>query len=81
MNTTGQQMNTIGQRIREARKTRGLTIQKLAKKAEIHPNTLLCYEHGYSLPGIYALIQLADILEVPLDWLAGREAPTNDRYK
>jgi transcriptional regulator with XRE-family HTH domain len=63
---------TIGEAIRAARKSKGFTQQKLAQKAGVYPNTIHYWEHDLSSPSIVLLICIADVLDVTLDELVGR---------
>ncbi len=60
------QLKTVGERIRLARKRRGLTLRELASRAGIAPNTLLAVERGKPTASVGAL---ATVL-----WLLGLDA-------
>lgn len=62
-------MNTkelIGNRIKELRKKRGLSQEKLSEKAEITPNYLSRVERGTENPTLDMFIRLANALEVEM---------------
>lgn len=62
-----------GQRLRFARKAKGLTQKELAEKMGFKTHsTINQYETGKSKPGHDDLIKLADILDVSMDYLSGR---------
>ena len=63
----------FNKRIREARMIRGFTQQRLADMANIALRSYQCYETGTRTPNYALLIQLADILDVSIDWLLGRD--------
>ena len=66
-------MEKFGERIRELRKSRGLTIYELAMRLGISRNTLTLWERGEKEPcGITLLEDMADVLQVSLrNLLAG----------
>lgn len=66
-------MEKFGERIRELRKSRGLTIYELAMRLGISRNTLTSWERGEKEPcGITLLEDMADVLQVSLrNLLAG----------
>ena len=60
-------MEKFGERIRELRKSRGLTIYELAMRLGISRNTLTSWERGEKEPcGITLLEDMADVLQVSL---------------
>jgi len=70
---------TIGDRIQETRKSRGLNQEQLAELASLNRVTIAKYESGRIEPGAQALARIADALEVSIDYLLGRdEEPETD---
>lgn len=63
----------FNKRLREMRMKRGLTQQKLSEIVDIALRTYQCYETGTRTPSYSLLIKLADILDVSIDWLMGRD--------
>lgn len=63
----------FNKRLRGMRMKRGFTQQKLADQLNIALRTYQCYETGTRCPNFYTLVQLADILNVSIDWLLGRD--------
>ncbi len=59
--------------LRELRGMRNLGQQQLADLLKISVKTVSHWETGYSEPSIAQLIALADIFEVTLDDLVGRD--------
>ena len=60
----------FGEKLRKARKEKGLTQAQLAKEAELSTRTIIYYEQGQTYPqnrGIYK--RLASILDVDADYL------------
>ena len=62
-------------RLKELRKSRGISQLKLAMDLNTNQNTISRYETGAREPGISDLIKLADYFDVSIDYLVGR---TND---
>ncbi|GEB35634.1 MULTISPECIES: helix-turn-helix domain-containing protein [Brevibacillus] len=62
----------LSQRLRTARKAKGLTQEELAERVSTTKGTISNYENNHSTPPNDMLMQLADILEVTTDWLLGR---------
>ena len=60
-------------KIKEIRKQKGFTVDKLSKKLNIVRSTLTHYENGNRDIGTAMLCQLADVLGVSVDELLGRE--------
>lgn len=56
----------IGLRIKELRKSRGLSQEELAEKAETSPNYLSRMERGTENPTLDMLIKLSNALEVEM---------------
>ena len=62
----------IAENIRFNRRSMGLTQEQLANLLNGKKSLISNYENGYSTPDIYTLIKLADIFQVTLDELVGR---------
>lgn len=60
-------------RLRSARIFRGYTLQKEADLLKISLRTLQNYEAGEREPPFYMLVEMADLLDVPTDFLLGRD--------
>ena len=56
----------IGRRIKEIRKSKGLSQEKFAEKAETSPNYLSRMERGTENPTLDMLIKLSNALEVEM---------------
>lgn len=63
---------TIGDRIRAVRKKRGLTQTQLAERMSVSPTHISRWEYGGMIPSLFHAINLADELDVSLDFLVGR---------
>lgn len=65
-------MKLIGQRIQMARKQKGMTVEQVAEQLGFATESVAHIEGGSSRPSLRTFLQLADILDVSLDFLAGR---------
>jgi transcriptional regulator with XRE-family HTH domain len=63
---------TIGEKIRELRKAKSWTKQRLADELATHRNTIYWWETGRNEPTIFYCILLADAFNVTLDELCCR---------
>ena len=63
----------IADNIRFFRKANHLTQEELSKQLGGSKNLVSNYENGISTPDIYTLVKLADIFDITLDELVGRE--------
>ncbi len=63
----------FGKKLREARMARGLTQQKISDAVGLALRSYQCYEQGTREPPLDMLIKLADVLEVPTDFLLCRD--------
>lgn len=64
---------TIGQRINIFRLQRDMTMKELAEAISISPNTFHCWVYRGAHPDIDSLIMIADLFDMSLDELVGRE--------
>ena len=62
----------LGENIKFFRKSSGLTQEALGKLLNGGKSLISNYETGYSTPDISVLIKLADIFNISLDELVGR---------
>jgi transcriptional regulator with XRE-family HTH domain len=64
----------LAKRVKECRKKKNWTQQKLAEKTGLSFNTITKIEQGIGdSPTLKTLIKLADVLEIGLDELVGRK--------
>lgn len=63
----------FGRRLRAARMARKYTQQALADTVNISLRAYQHYEQGERYPSYDLLVQFANILNVPTDWLLGRD--------
>ena len=66
-------MKVFSERLKELRLKKGLTQTELGEKVGVKQNTFTNWENGKREPSFENLIKLADLLEVSIDWLFGRE--------
>lgn len=66
-------MSNLGTRLKRARVAKKHTQQMVASKLGVSNGTISGYERSYRDPDSEILIKLADLYEVSLDWLYGRE--------
>jgi transcriptional regulator with XRE-family HTH domain len=58
--------NMLGNKIRELRNLRGLSLRKLSERSGLNINTLSLVENGKTSPSVSTLQQLAHALDVPI---------------
>ena len=63
----------FNKRLREMRMKRGFTQQRLADILDIALRSYQCYETGTRTPNYTLLIKIADILDISIDYLLGRD--------
>lgn len=65
----------IYKRIRELRKNLGLTQSEFAEKIGVDSKMISYYENGKSLPSVDALVKIAELFDVSIDYLLLENAP------
>ncbi len=60
-------------RLRAARIYRNYTLQEEADRLDVSLRALQNYESGCREPGLGLLVRIADLLDVPTDFLLGRD--------
>lgn len=65
-------MDTFGKRLKKARMEKKMSIRQLSERTGINHVTLFSYEIEEHEPRLFFLVCLADVLDVSIDWLAGR---------
>ena len=63
----------LGMRIKEKRKSLGLTQQQLGDLVRVTKVSICCYESNTRTPNLETLIDIADALHVDVDYLVGRD--------
>ena len=64
----------FNKRLREMRMKRNFTQQKLSDTLDIAIRSYQCYETGTRTPNYELLVKIADVLDVSLDYLLGRDS-------
>lgn len=59
----------LGTRLRRRRKVRGLSLQEVARRADISIGLLSQVERGLSMPSVRSLGAICNALEMPVGWL------------
>src|SRR5512143_3738967 len=67
----------VGQRLRELRNERELSIRALAERSGLNVNTFSLIENGKTSPSVSTLQQIAAALEVPITAFFESAAPKN----
>lgn len=73
MRQEGNLMNTIGENIATLRKKKGLTQETLAAVIGVSPQSISKWENNTNMPDILLLPVIADVFEVNIDSLFGRQ--------
>ena len=71
-------MQTIGKRLAEIRKSKKLKQTELAEMLNVSQQVISNIERGVTAPGIEQLKKIADIYNISLDQLVGREFSGDD---
>lgn len=69
-------MSTLGTRLQELRKQKGLTQEQLAEKLNVTNQSVSKWEKDINAPDILLLVALADLFETSVDYLLGRNENT-----
>ena len=67
----------VGQRLRELRNERGLSIRALAERSGLNVNTFSLIENSKTSPSVSTLQQIAAALEVPITAFFETDVPKN----
>jgi Zn-dependent peptidase ImmA (M78 family)/transcriptional regulator with XRE-family HTH domain len=59
---------SIGARIQQARKIRGLSLREVGEKADLSAQAISKYERGLDIPGSAALLRLSRALDLPIEF-------------
>lgn len=66
---------TIGERIKQARKAKGIKRKELAEKIGTTPQTICRYEADGRMPKVDAMLKIAEALNIPISELLGEPRP------
>ena len=70
----------LGSRLRARRKARGMSQEKLAELADLHPTYISEIERGCVNASIYSIFLVANVLEMELSDLMNLSAATMNRH-
>lgn len=71
----------IAERIKQRRKELQMTQRDLAKAARVALGAISMYENAQVRPSINTMIRIANVLDVSIDWLCGRDWLTRMELK
>ncbi len=71
----------ICERLKEARKTAGMTQEEVAEKVLVSRVTISSWENGKTLPDIASLISLSDLYNISLDELVKGDSKMTEKIK
>ncbi len=71
-------MSDFGNRLKQVRKSQGITQTQLAEGLGVAQSTIANYEANVRFPGESALREIADHLNISIDYLMGRNPSDND---
>ncbi|MCP4486895.1 MAG: helix-turn-helix transcriptional regulator [Gammaproteobacteria bacterium] len=74
----GLDMSLFAERLRLLRQARNITQARLAELLEVSPRVYNRWKKGGNVPHFDTIVKIADILQVALDELAGRQEPSQD---
>ena len=69
---------TLGQRIQKKRKEKGLSQEKLGEQLNVSRQTVYKWENDQTIPELFNLIAMAEILDVRTGWLINEEENEKD---
>lgn len=72
--------DTIGARLRQRRKVRGLSLQVLADRAQVSIGLLSQIERGITMPSVNSLSAICAALEMPVSWLFDPGGNPQEQY-
>lgn len=67
--------SSIGQRVIECRKEKGMTQAELIKASGLSDQTIVNLEKNYYAPNISTILKISEIFGVTLDWLIIGKGP------
>ncbi len=71
---------TMGDRVQDTRKNRGLTQEQLAEKVDISVEYMSQIERGLKTPSMQVFIKLVEVLDVSADYLLRDTVSTRNLY-
>ena len=64
--------------LKNLRRSAGLTMEQLGQKLSVSKQTVSNWENDNIMPSVDAVVKVADLFSVSMDYLLGREKPTGD---
>lgn len=75
MEKENKKLKDIGNRIKEARKKKGISQAELADSIGVSLTYMSCLENGKKTMSIDKLIKITDVLQISADWLLRSDIP------
>lgn len=69
----------LGEKIKTARKNRGMKQNQLGAAVGVTEQAVYYFEHGLRIPSVQTLTEIAAVLDVSLDWLCGLDEIKKER--
>lgn len=74
-------MDSVGERIKYLRDSRGMTIVELSRILSVSPGTLVNMEKGRTDVSAKTLLKLSELFNVSCDWIvSGKDTKESDMY-
>lgn len=74
-------LRSLGHKIKEMRKSFGLTQEKFAEEIKVSLDTVKNWEQGFNYPSIDILVKISDYFKCDFDYLLGQQDTPNKTYK
>lgn len=71
----------LGEKIRQIRRLRGFSQEKLSEKIDISPRHMCTIENGNSLPSIETFVKIAKVLDININEFFNLDPQVNDSLK
>lgn len=69
----------LGKRVRDLRKSRGMTQQELGDLINVTKVSICCYENGTRMPTIDTLLELGKVFGVSIDYFLGHDQVVSNK--
>ena len=73
------ELTTFAKRMKQKRNEKQISLRELASKTGMSATTISSYERGTKSPSLNNIINIANYLDVSIDWLCGREEEENPK--
>jgi transcriptional regulator with XRE-family HTH domain len=71
----------VGEKIKYYRNESGLTLRGIARRTEYTAGYIGLLEKGEAVPNSYVLVQLADVMSIPINYLLGQDDINHEKNK